>query len=69
MTDRLMRRQLRIARLLHSSTPEQLLLHAILSPGDGRELVEKELQRRAYGEVPANFAIHLAQHGQFQAAA
>lgn len=46
-------RRIRIEDALHSSTPEQLLLHAIVQPTSGRELIDRELDRRAHGDLPA----------------
>lgn len=51
MTNR-QNRRIRIEDAIHRSTPEQLLIGAILQPAATRNLIDRELDRRAHGEVP-----------------
>ncbi len=65
-------RQVRIEQAIHRSTPEQLLLQAVLHPGSSRHLIDRELDRRALGDLPPGLGREMdpaAEAPQYLAAA
>lgn len=45
-------RRIRIEDVIHRSSPEQLLLRAIVQPASARLFIDRELDRRAHGDLP-----------------
>ena len=55
--NRLIDRHIRIAERIHSASPEELLIRAVLHRAGTRSLINAELDRRARGEVPPSLAM------------
>lgn len=61
-------RRIRIEDVIHRSSPEQLLLSAIVQPASARPIIDRELDRRAQGDLPEGIRNQLWMGGMNRAA-